>query len=638
MKKNLIYAAFAAAALFASCNKELTEPVSPAAPKVGEQTFTAVREDFLNNETKATFDGTCIGWELKDSIIVTDGTDSAKFYVTAVDGKVATFTIEEGAKPLATSGVTYKAFYPCRIADGEMPQQQANANGTGPDINHTPSIYSANPMYAESTTNTLEFKNLCGLLAINLSVPVASGDIAFRQVIVQTKNTPLYGPYTITDGKLAYTSPSDGTCRRAASYNTNAKYVSVVKTYYFAIPEGSYDNLEIVPITNLNYTQVFKLKSGSTLIIERNKAYTLNVYADNLFYYLPDYQRHGTTETANCYNIKANSGKCGFPAIKGNSGEAISGIDHVGILWRAQTSGTASDLTGKIIKDATYDNGMIYFTSVNNSGNAVIAAYDNADNILWSWHIWSTASLIGTQTYPNGKTYLDRNLGSLQAEPNDSGALTDGTGRYYTSIQGAGLLYQWGRKDPFTGRCDQSSNKTIAYGTEGTAKTISTTGTVDIATSVAHPTVYYASSAGNWCSEEATWDGATKSLYDPCPVGYRVWANDAWGESPNKTDFEIDKRKANAGGTVALMGARYLTYAFYATNGQLNNKTGAFSAGMTQYRAWFRNVSDSKIGFYNVTFSGTSPNFTISGFSLAKMTIASASAYGMGVRCERIEE
>ena len=77
-------------------------------------------------------------------------------------------------------------------------------------------------------------------------------------------------------------------------------------------------------------------------------------------------------------------------------------------------------------------------------GNAVVAIYDMEDadaedaTILWSYHIWVTDVAdqpFGVNSKGNSYTVMDRNLGAVSATPGDAGAI--------------GLLYQWGRKDPF---------------------------------------------------------------------------------------------------------------------------------------------------------------------------------------------
>lgn len=89
------------------------------------------------------------------------------------------------------------------------------------------------------------------------------------------------------------------------------------------------------------------------------------------------------------------------------------------------------------------------------AGNAVIAAYDGAGTIVWSWHIWVTDVDLDTKvqtytvhadynTYPTFQSpvMMDRNLGATDDKL--WSAATDPKGSH-------GLFYQWGRKDPIIG-------------------------------------------------------------------------------------------------------------------------------------------------------------------------------------------
>ena len=103
---------------------------------------------------------------------------------------------------------------------------------------------------------------------------------------------------------------------------------------------------------------------------------------------------------------------------------------------------------------------------------------------------------------------MDRNLGATSATPGNVGAL--------------GLLYQWGRKDPFLGSSSISIS-TVALST-GTWETVFGEQTVDYAIEIPMTYITY---YNDWCSNawdyyEIRWKESEKSLYDPCPVGYRV--------------------------------------------------------------------------------------------------------------------
>ena len=92
---------------------------------------------------------------------------------------------------------------------------------------------------------------------------------------------------------------------------------------------------------------------------------------------------------------------------------------------------------------------------------------------------------------------MDRNLGATSATPGDVGAL--------------GLLYQWGRKDPFLG--SSSISESIDAVSTGTWTTASD-GSQSLVES--NPMIFYRINLPdiNWQSE--------KTVYDPCPSGWRV--------------------------------------------------------------------------------------------------------------------
>ncbi len=107
-----------------------------------------------------------------------------------------------------------------------------------------------------------------------------------------------------------------------------------------------------------------------------------------------------------------------------------------------------------------------FYVTVNQPGNAVIAAYDSEDctgNIIWSWHIWVTdedptniGNAIVYYTYDwDANGIYGEGTGVARVPgygcmPCNLGALAsthDGT--VNGKVETYGLLYQWGRKDPF---------------------------------------------------------------------------------------------------------------------------------------------------------------------------------------------
>ena len=222
--------------------------------------------------------------------------------------------------------------------------------------------------------------------------------------------------------------------------------------------------------------------------------------------------------TANCY-IVSQSGEYSFPTVKGNSSESVGAVARAAVLW--ESFGTnVKPKVGDLIKSVSYKDGYITYQTADTfkEGNAVIAAKDASGKILWSWHIWLTDQPQGQVYYNNAGTMMDRNLGATSSTPGDVGAL--------------GLLYQWGRKDPFLGSSSISSNalakSTITW--PSAVKSNSSNGTIDYAT--ANPTIFIRLNSSNYdwyytgssSTDNTRWttSESNKSIYDPCPAGWRV--------------------------------------------------------------------------------------------------------------------
>ncbi len=235
--------------------------------------------------------------------------------------------------------------------------------------------------------------------------------------------------------------------------------------------------------------------------------------------------------TANSY-IVSSAGLYKFSTVKGNSSESVGAVSSAEVLW--ETFGT--DVTpnvGDLVKNVSYKNGEITFQTAETftKGNAVIAAKDVSGNILWSWHIWLTDEPQGQEYYNNAGTMMDRNLGATSSTPGDVGAL--------------GLLYQWGRKDPFLGSSALIENDGEAVSVSKSTITWPLpvesdplTGTIEYA--VTNPTTfimynyhtlgyevcnydwYYTGSCDIYDNTRWSTSENVKSIYDPCPSGWRV--------------------------------------------------------------------------------------------------------------------
>ena len=365
--------------------------------------------------------------------------------------------------------------------------------------------------------------------------------------------------YTTSDGlktnsstKVPATSViSDG------SFETSSEHLSTDTKYYYC----SYVK------QNGKYVYGAEIKQLQTL-------YPYSVPSDLNISSAADLSALGS---ANCY-IVSNGGLYKFKTVKGNSSESVGNVASASILW--ETFGTSETPTYfDLIKAVCYKEGYIAFQTADTfkEGNAVIAAKDASGTILWSWHIWLTDQPQGQVYYNNAGTMMDRNLGATSATPGDVGAL--------------GLLYQWGRKDPFLGSSSISSNVNAASTITWPSSVYSDTGT--IAYTTANPTTfiggyydwYYTDSSSTdntrWTTSESN-----KSIYDPCPAGWRV--------PDGGEDGVWSKARASSS---------YFDYTYDSTNKGMNF-SGKFGANQTIWypASGYRGNNDGS--FYNVGYYG----------------------------------
>ena len=240
--------------------------------------------------------------------------------------------------------------------------------------------------------------------------------------------------------------------------------------------------------------------------------------------------------TANCYLVQ-QAGDYKFKAVIGNTDATVGKVKTVEVLWESFGTDEMPNV-GDLIASVSYKDGYIRFSTPENfrDGNAVIAAKNSKGTILWSWHIWCAEEGWQEQVYYNDAgTMMDRNLGATSATPGDVGAL--------------GLMYQWGRKDPFMGSSSSSPGMCVLAVSTGTWNV--TSGEFSPISSInanveGHPTTFYTHtclSNGNWSS--------TKTAYDPCPEGWRVpdgGENGVWAKAlRTSSSVDLPNNRTNKG-------------------------------------------------------------------------------------------
>lgn len=228
--------------------------------------------------------------------------------------------------------------------------------------------------------------------------------------------------------------------------------------------------------------------------------------------------------TANCYIIPSREGYRFNASVKGCTQNTVGNPVKAEVLW--ETFGTDSvPNVGEVVSDVKFVDGEVFFTSGKN-GNAVIAV-KSADNvILWSWHIWVSEGYNANEhglSYKNDSgTMMDRNLGALTAAKGDNLSL--------------GLLYQWGRKDPFPATADKTQTSpaltTITWPTPVYDEAVlesdeAVTGETSVY-QVQHPMTFIIFRSAQK-TKGSVWT-PEKSESDPCPYGWKV-PNDIWSKA-----------------------------------------------------------------------------------------------------------
>ncbi len=368
------------------------------------------------------------------------------------------------------------------------------------------------------------------------------------------------------------------------------------------ISDGTFELSKQLSVdTKYYYCSYVKQNSEYVYGAEINELQTIHPYSVPSDLNVASATDLSSSASANCY-IVSNAGLYKFKTVKGNSSESVGNVASASILW--ETFGTfETPECLDLIKAVDYENGYLAFQTAGTfkEGNAVIAAKDASGKILWSWHIWLTDQPEGQVYYNNAGTMMDRNLGATSATPGDVGAL--------------GLLYQWGRKDPFLSGHSISSGTTQAESTIAWPSAVSSNssnGTIAYAT--ANPTTFITNNSSNidWyytgssSTDNTRWttSESNKSIYDPCPAGWRIpdgGSNGVWSKAKGSpSHFNHGYNSSNEGMDFSRkFGADQIIW--YPASGYRANYDGSlYGVG---YRGIYWSASPDDSGAYGLSFS-----------------------------------
>ena len=253
--------AMAAMMTFTSCNKE----------EQGVAEFTATMESCTGMQGKTVLSGTNLNWVSGDRIAVY-GTGGNGIYSATPQSPATTASFSRVSGGNVTAPC--RAYYPSTLTtDG------VNITLPAAQIYEENSIHEF-PMYAESNTNTLAFRNLCGALKLHLTK--ANVNIS---TIAVTATSPINGSFTVNynngDPVLTPFSGSDPTATAnstAVLTCTTAQAIDNGADFYIYLPAGNYTDLQIELNTD---DSRYCIKTANTTIPVTRSQYTTITLGEN---------------------------------------------------------------------------------------------------------------------------------------------------------------------------------------------------------------------------------------------------------------------------------------------------------------------------------------------------------------------
>ncbi|MCQ2138372.1 MAG: DUF285 domain-containing protein [Bacteroidales bacterium] len=258
MKKSL-FAIAAAAAVLAGCQQESFNQKDNAK---NDGIFYATIE---NNETRSALqaDGDVyhVAWDGGDQIVVATPDFAYTVKYEAYEGGTTAGFMKVNEADTTLTGEEVVAYYPARYFSSAsvtpyLPATQGYVAGN----------VAYNPMYATSTDENLPFKNLCGILKLNVTTTAADAKV---KSISFSSDQGFTGEYKVEDNAAVLVNPDNLVLNCGEGVAIGATAVP----FYVVVPANTYTNLEIKLETTDGRSQTLKMKADKNLTVERSKIY-----------------------------------------------------------------------------------------------------------------------------------------------------------------------------------------------------------------------------------------------------------------------------------------------------------------------------------------------------------------------------
>lgn len=424
------------------------------------------------------------------------------------------------------------------------------------------------PMWAkESEGSKFTFENLCGIVKFYFNDYQEMRDMKITTVSISSKSRYISGVAEVDKetGDITLTGTTDAqktvTVNYPAGYaikntQTSLSYSETKENvkggYLIGLPKGTYPAGDITVTFTDDRGRTFSREVTSELVINAGVVKSFPVLPFTFSYgtansIIVEPGKSVTFDAAPRYTFGTTFAVADMKKVLDADGKDYQEADlKVETVWEHKESAGSLE-AGTVISSVAIENNKITVTVGSSRGNALVALKDKEGTILWSWHIWVVDGL-ADQKYTNcaeqgSPTFMDRNLGA--------------TTKTYKSPNAKGLYYTYGRKDPFV------VSKKVTYATKApyltadselTGYEVRTASNSSMSWTIKNPDkriIYTATPStegrvcfDNWLNlsnvsevtknwgntaepvstiaEAKAAKGGYKTIYDPCPEGYRV--------------------------------------------------------------------------------------------------------------------
>lgn len=424
-------------------------------------------------------------------------------------------------------------------------------------------------------------------------------ELQVDKLVLRTEGTPLYksAVYSFRDDRITFPDAGQITSMTVQPDQTmvlavEEKAIFSFVVFPFTIPRGGELILELYTDRD-RIPQITRTATDPEgLPFEEGKLYFTNVEITERTFLTPETLRLPEGQNSFIVNPAANGMETLLQLPITRVNEYWSGVDNSKTIgsddaWIAEIIWKDFDLNGNgnvisftddvnhgvgpdtrigltlnSFPDDQYGNVVIGIKKANASGQPV-------GDWLWSWHLWITDFDEETHNslYPgSGQIVMDRNLGAKNNAVGDVGTF--------------GLMYQWGRKDPFVGAASTMGSERVSTTITWPNAVASSIGGTHSFT-IENPTTFVLCNTttpiGDWltANSDFAWSNSAKTIHDPCPKGWKVISRNSWSDFSLETSFVFDADNK---------GYLYNGSDWYPMSGRLNHMTGELEdVGVTGY-------------------------------------------------------